>query len=332
MVRKYQRTYRSVRNGVTFKPYISYTKEDLEIAIKDVQLKILTLGKAAEKYNIPKATLGRKCKTQGTCQGASAGQEKAGHPTLFNSSEEKIFVDYIKVMGDWGFPMDNLDLRKFAQRYLNKIGRTVYQLKDNLPGSDWAINFLNRHKSELSCRQAANISRDRAKVSEEQIDAFFENYLTTIEGVSPDCIINYNETNLSDDPGTKKYIFKRGKKYPERVMNSSKSAVSLMFSGTAHGHLLPIYVVYKSEKLWDTWLEGGPEKTRYNRSKSGWFDGTCFEDWYETVILPYLKDKPGRKVIDNLSSHFSEKNLKSCESTTFHLCACHRKLRILCSP
>lgn len=120
---------------------------------------------------------------------------------------------------------------------------------------------------------------------------------------------------------------KGGKKYPERVMNSSKSAVSLMFSGTAHGHLLPIYVVYKSEKLWDIWLQGGPEKTRYNRSKSGWFDRTCFEDWFETVILPYLKNKPGRKVIigDNLSSHFSEKNLKSLRNTKFNLCACHRK-------
>lgn len=309
MVRNYIRTYKSVRKGISFHPYFSYTTEDVENAIKDVQSKTLTLGKAAEKYNIPKATLARKCKVQ------KPGQEKPGHPTLFNNIEENNFVEFLKVMGAWGFPMDALDLRMFAQRYLDKIGRTVYTLKDNLPGRDWALNFLRRHKDALSTRLAANISRDRAKVSEEQIDAFFENYQQTIAGVSPDCIINYDETNLTDDPGSKKYIFKRGTKYPERVMNSSKSAVSLMFSGTAHGEMLPIYVVYKSEKLWNTWIEGGPDKTRYNRSKSGWFDGTCFEDWFDTVIIPYFRNKPGRKVIigDNLSSHFSQKILESCE-------------------
>lgn len=51
-----------------------------------------------------------------------------------------------------------------------------------------------------------------------------------------------------------------------------------MFSGTADGQSLPIYVMYKADHLWDQWLEGGPAETRYNRSKSGWFDSVCFED------------------------------------------------------
>lgn len=89
-----------------------------------------------------------------------------------------------------------------------------------------------------------------------------------------------------------------------------------MLSGTADGQSLPIYVVYKSEHLWDQWLEGGPEDCRYNRSKSGWFDGVTFEDWFLSVIVPYAKTKAPEKVVvigDNLSSHFSQQILESCE-------------------
>ncbi|CAK1600329.1 unnamed protein product [Parnassius mnemosyne] len=124
--------------------------------------------------------------------------------------------------------------------------------------------------------------------------------------------MNYDETNLTD---CKTYIYKRGTKYPERILNNSKTAISLMFTGTAHGELLPIYVVYKSDHLWDTWLEGGPEGTRYSRSKSGWFDAVCFKDWFNTIIVPYAHKIAGRKLLigDNLSSYFSENLLKTCK-------------------
>ena len=48
----------------------------------------------------------------------------------------------------------------------------------------------------------------------------------------------------NDDPGGIKGIFKRGTKYPERVMNFTKSLISIMFAGTASGILLPYYIVY----------------------------------------------------------------------------------------
>ena len=33
-----------------------------------------------------------------------------------------------------------------------------------------------------------------------------------------------------------------------------------MLAGTASEEVLPVYVVYKSDHLWNTWLEGGPPK------------------------------------------------------------------------
>lgn len=81
--------------------------------------------------------------------------------------------------------------------------------------------------------------------------------------------MNYDETNMSDELEKTKVIVKRGVKHPERVMNYSKTAISLMITGTADGNILPPYIVYKFEHLWDFWTVGGPSGCRYNRSNSG---------------------------------------------------------------
>lgn len=89
-----------------------------------------------------------------------------------------------------------------------------------------------------------------------------------------------------------------------------------MMCGNASGTTIcPPYVNYRAEKLWDTWMQGGPPNTRYNRTKSGWFDGCIFEDWFFTTMMPIFKKSEGKKVLigDNLSSHVNLRVLKACK-------------------
>ena len=88
-----------------------------------------------------------------------------------------------------------------------------------------------------------------------------------MEDVSPTNILNYDETNLSDDPGNEKLIFKRGIKYPERIQNYTKGSMSIMFCGTASGDLLEPYVVYKALNMWNSWTTYGPPRAR---KKTSW--------------------------------------------------------------
>lgn len=101
----------------------------------------------------------------------------------------------------------------------------------------------------------------------------------------------------------RKSIHCRGLKYPERVMNYSKIFISVMFSGNGEGNILPPYTVYKAEHLWETWCTGGPKSARFNRRRSGWFDGYIFSDWFMMVFLPTANKQNGIKIIigDNLS-------------------------------
>lgn len=95
----------------------------------------------------------------------------------------------------------------------------------------------------------------------------------------------YDETNVVDDRGATSNLTKRGTKYSEQIRNTTKASTSLTVAGNAAGEIIPVYVVYKSEKLWQTWTENGPENERSNRIKSGWFDYQCFEDWFLNIII-----------------------------------------------
>ena len=62
-------------------------------------------------------------------------------------------------------------------------------------------------------------------------------------------------------------------------------------------------------------MTGGIKGSRYAATKSGWFDGFTFSDWFHMSFLPHVRHLPGRKVLvgDNLSSHISLEVIDSCK-------------------
>lgn len=290
--------------------YRFYTERQLELCISDIQNKNLTQRQAAARYGIPRSSIILKLKAI-----KERRVRKPGRQCIFSPSEEAAFVQHAIAMCDYGFPITMFDLRCVVKAYLDKQGKSVPQFNNNLPGRTWAKAFLERQKGQLSQRFCSNIKRVRAAVDEEAINAYIDALKTEVEGVQAHLIYNYDETNLVDDPGKKKILTKRGTKYPEAIKNSTKAAVSIMICGNAAGNILPPYVNYKADHLWDTWTEGGPPGTRYNRSKSGWFDTNSFEDWFFTIVLPAVRREEGKKLLigDNLSSHISYDVLKACE-------------------
>lgn len=265
----------------------------------------MSIRQASKRFSIPRSTLHNKMK--------SKHKKCIGAPTVFTYDEEQLFTSRIKVMCDWGFPLDKLDVKMLVAAYLQSQNRTVKIFKNNVPGDDWVSSFMKR--SQLTHRIASNIKRKRAAINKEQLKIYFDNIKLELEGIPPCNIWNYDETNLRDDPGNKKVVMKRGTKYPERIMNSSKVCFSVMFCGNGVGEILPPYTVFKSTHLYDSWVKHGPKNSRFNRTQSGWFDEITFEDWFFRTLLPCVKKQSGKKVIigDNLSSHLSHKVVNSCE-------------------
>lgn len=194
--------------------------------------------------------------------------------------------------------MDTFDIKLLVENYLNQKGFVQPQFNNNKPGEGWMARFLERHSEQLSARLSQAIKESRAKVNHESINKYFDNLSESLIGIPPEAVVNYDETNFTDDPGRKKVVVRRTSKRAEHIMDTSKAATSVMFSCSASGNLLPLYIVYKADHLWSTWTENGPPRARFNRSKSGWFDGSLFEDWFLHVIVRYFQNLPeGQKAL-----------------------------------
>ncbi|XP_037068042.1 uncharacterized protein LOC119089446 [Pollicipes pollicipes] len=174
---------------------------------------------------------------------------------------------------------------------------------------------------------------------------YFKHLETSLDGATPENLVNYDETALGDDPSRKKVVVKRGMKYPESVKNHSKAGVSVMFGGSAFGELLPPYVVHKAPNLSQEWTAGGPAGAKYTFSPSESGVDSRRSSWCQVHILticvvpsthshhlggpmnnhsrtgssgsvlPYLQRKTGGKAIvgDSLSSHLSRRVIKACK-------------------
>jgi hypothetical protein len=229
-----------------------------------------------------------------------------------STEEEEMIVERLVLLGEWGFPMTTKDLCLLVKAYLDSLGKTT-RFIDNLPGPDFIKGFMKRHP-RLTVRTANMIKRSRAALSVDEVKAFFERYEKTAAGIPPENIWNYDETNLRDNPGAQKAIFKRGVKYAEQVRDHSKTAISVMFCASGTGVVMPPYVVYKAMNIYDSWCCNGVKGAVYNSSSSGWFDMHSFTDWFQKIFLPHVRRQPGRKLLigDNLASHISVEVISQC--------------------
>lgn len=320
-------SHNTKRRKVGARTYRNFSNEQLEKAIDEVKSGKLSIRNASEKFSIPKSTIARKVKQK--------NMNDPGHPTALTQKDENIIVEKIIQAGKWGFPFSRLDIQRIVKAHLDKSGFKNPIFKNNLPGYAWCRSFLARHNCILSERFAENIKRARAQLDHTTISNYFTELNNSLQDVPPEAIINFDETNITDDPGKPKVIVRRGIKYPERIMDSSKSSVSVMFTGSASGQLLPLYVVYKAEHLYDTWKEGGPDGCRYNRSKSGWFDAEIFKDYFEKIVIPYaqkLGDGPKVVLCDNLASHKAVEIIQMCEQNNIRFVLLPPNSTHLCQP
>ncbi|KAG5878197.1 hypothetical protein JTB14_034029 [Gonioctena quinquepunctata] len=113
------------------------------------------------------------------------------------------FASHIDKMCEFGFPIDELDLRLLVESYVTRQGKIIQRFWNNLPGRDWTKSFLKRHP-QLTVKFVSNIKRNRAQIDEKTISDYFDHLENVAKDVPPQNTHNYDETSMSDDPGRKK--------------------------------------------------------------------------------------------------------------------------------
>jgi len=169
-------------------------------AVNDVSMGLLSNQDSAVKYRVSKSTVSRKV--------LHKNNSTVGHPTAFSNSEETAIVKHLIAIGEWGFPMNLLNLRLLGKLYLDQAGRKVKSFRDNISGKDWARGFILRNSAQLTCREGQKTKAARSKVDAVTINIYFDNLADSPNDVPASQILNYDETNLSDNPRASKYIFR----------------------------------------------------------------------------------------------------------------------------
>jgi len=299
MARKYVRKVGS-------RPYkTEYSDAALKEAVDNVKQGSLCIREASNAYNIPYATLWRKVNT--------VQMKKPGVQPVLKEEEEAKFVKMIEILIDWKFPITGDDICTIVKDYLDSLGvKTVF--KDNKPGPDWLAGFKNRHN--MTSRVAQNIKVSRAEINPDTITNFFNNLGQSIKDIPDTNIFNFDETNVKDEPESKRVICSRGLRRVERKIQSSKSMTSVMFCGSAAGVYLPPMVIYKAGSMHAEWKRGGPEGACYNVTESGWFNTATFEEWFFNIFIKHVENAEltGKIALigDNLGSHFSPRVIEAC--------------------
>ena len=75
-------------------------------------------------------------------------------------------------------PLSGLEICLLAKGYLDTKGVKDLAFKHNLPGLDWLENFSKKHN--FSKRLADNVTINRADVSSEEINNYFNNLGETL--------------------------------------------------------------------------------------------------------------------------------------------------------
>ena len=290
--------------------YGNYTQEALEAALHAVNNANMTISAAAKQFEVPRKTLSDKL--------SGSHPRKTGGQPVFSAAEEHEIANTVQVAADWGFPMSAIDLRLLIKSILDTKGIQERRFKANTPGIDFVKSFARRNN--MVFRVARNIKGARAKISPQDIHAYLAKVEPLIENVPPSNIFNYDETNITDNPGAKVILTRRGTRRIENIKDHSKIAISLMVCGAADGTMLSPMVVYKAKNIYENWKKGGPRGTVYDCTASGWFDMQTFERWFTSLFLPHANQLPGKKVLlgDNLASHFSPKVIRLCREHQIH--------------
>ena len=200
-----------VRNYIR-KSTTKYSQETLEKCLSCVRKGKMSMKKASRHFNVPYGTIRNKIN--------NLHPKTSGEQTALQDNLEEHILNSLDLLTDWKVPFDGFGVRCLVKAYLDKKCDTVSCFKENMPGNDWLHGFVKRHN--LTKRITDNVKAARAEVNHEVINNYFDNLEEWIKDIPPENIFNYDETNITDDPGAKLVITRRGKNRIKRKIQHSK--------------------------------------------------------------------------------------------------------------
>ena len=182
--------------------------EVLDKAVKQVKQGKMTVHQASQIYDIPKTTISDHV------AGKRVHSRHGPEPYLSKQLEDRI--------ASWLIKMAQIGYGQTKEQLFIKIQELVYYLQirtpflNNRPSEMWYRLFMARYP-ELSQKQPSLLSRQRAGITRQAIDEWFEEFKSYLEEIGhgylldqPSRIFNADETGFPLAPKPLKVIAAKG--------------------------------------------------------------------------------------------------------------------------
>lgn len=173
----------------------------------------------------------------------------------------------------------------------------------------------------------AQVTRTNPVVIEDFVS--YCNWKAELLGIAPDCIANFDETNVYFSPPIHTTIAKKGSKTVSIRQPDSSNRCTAMLGVSMTGYKLPPFIIFKGKmtqtarvrrELLNAAANHYPSGLIYKCQKQAWMDEATMLEWVETVWRPFTAKKNGAPtllMIDWAPSHvgFAVKNrIASCNT------------------
>ena len=132
-------------------------------------------------------------------------------------------------------------------------------------------------------------------------------------GISPDCIANFDETDVQFAMETRNTIAYRGERTVSVKKPDGNARCTVMLGVSADGKKFAPYVIYKGkrgarvEKELRKWEDNGYSNgCFYKAQEKAWMNEAVMLDWIEKVWKPFAMSKNGKLtmlIVDQMSAH-----------------------------
>jgi hypothetical protein len=312
------------KRGKYFK---SYTEEDVEIAIKEIQGNETSIYKAANKFQIPKSTLMDRLK------GKSSSQH--GKSQILSPELEQEVVEWLIRCGKMGDPRTKDELMKAVSELAKLSPDEHNRFKNEFPSSFWLQLFMKRHP-EVKFRTPSTISKASAAVSKSNIMNFFNTFVGWLDEnnfrhvfADPKQVGNGDETGFLLSPVPQRVLAAKGQKQVYRQATADpKAQVSVMFNFLASGDFLPPQLILKnSVNRVKVAKAAGESEYFISQTQNGWQTQESFFDYVKKDFVKQLDklgvirrpDYPFFYLLDGHVSHTSFELYKWCFENNIYI-------------
>ncbi|KAK6171862.1 hypothetical protein SNE40_018286 [Patella caerulea] len=260
----------------------------------------MSVRQAAEKFNIPKSTLGDRI------SGKKGVDVSLGRKPVINIEIEDKMASMAMDLAKQGF---GISRRQFIARAatLCKDMDITTPFKDGIPGKDWWGGFRKRHP-ELVLRKAEKLSTIRSRMlNPTVVGSYMLDLKPFVSTLPPTSVWNMDETGINLEHQPSRVIARQGSKsVPGRVGNTREN-ITLVPCINAAGDKLPPFIIVKGKtprSLRSYNTHEGPINATWHYQQKAWMDDRLGVQWFRDVFLTNCgSSRPQLLIMDSHHSH-----------------------------